>query len=151
MTFTYNDGGRAAAGYKGKASDCVARSLAIVTGRPYSEIYERLAAGNAAQRQTRGMKASRRGVHTASHGINTKRKWFSAYALELGLTWTPTMGIGTGCTVHARRDELPSGRLILRLSRHCVAMIDGVIHDTYDPTRGGTRCVYGYWQQEARS
>ena len=27
-------------------------------------------------------------------------------------------------------------------------MIDGVIHDTYDPTRGGTRCVYGYWKNE---
>ena len=27
-----NDGGRAAAGYKGKAGDCVVRSIAIVTG-----------------------------------------------------------------------------------------------------------------------
>ncbi len=24
-------------------------------------------------------------------------------------------------------------------------MIDGVVHDTYDCTRNGTRCVYGYW------
>jgi hypothetical protein len=24
-------------------------------------------------------------------------------------------------------------------------VIDGVIHDTFDPSRGGTRCVYGYW------
>ena len=29
-----NDGGRAAAGYKGKASDCVVRSIAIATGIP---------------------------------------------------------------------------------------------------------------------
>jgi hypothetical protein len=21
-----------------------------------------------------------------------------------------------------------------------------VIHDTYDPSRGGNRCVYGYWK-----
>jgi hypothetical protein len=24
-------------------------------------------------------------------------------------------------------------------------VIDGVLHDTHDCTRGGTRCVYGYW------
>jgi hypothetical protein len=24
--------------------------------------------------------------------------------------------------------------------------IDGVIHDTHDPSLRGTRCVYGYWQ-----
>jgi hypothetical protein len=30
-----NDGGRAAAGYKGKAGDCVVRSIAIVTNLPY--------------------------------------------------------------------------------------------------------------------
>ena len=33
-----NDGGRAAAGYKGKAGDCVVRSIAIVTGLPYQKI-----------------------------------------------------------------------------------------------------------------
>jgi hypothetical protein len=55
------------------------------------------------------------------------------------------MSIGQGCTVHLKADELPSGRLILSVSRHYVAMIDGVVHDTHDPSRGGTRCVYGYW------
>lgn len=38
------------------------------------------------------------------------------------------------------------GRIIVRLSRHISAVIDGVIHDTYDPSRDGTRCVYGYWK-----
>ena len=32
-----NDGGRAAAGFKGKAGDCVVRSIAIVTGYPLSK------------------------------------------------------------------------------------------------------------------
>jgi hypothetical protein len=40
---------------------------------------------------------------------------------------------------------LPNGRLIARCSRHLVAVIDGVIHDTHDSSRDGTRCVYGYW------
>jgi hypothetical protein len=27
-------------------------------------------------------------------------------------------------------------------------VIDGVVHDTHDPRRGGTRCVYGYYQKK---
>jgi hypothetical protein len=56
------------------------------------------------------------------------------------------MFIGQGCKVHLRADELPKGRLVVALSKHIVAVIDGVIHDTDDPSRGGTRCVYGYFQ-----
>ena len=37
-----NDGGRAAAGYKGQAGDCVVRSIAIATGMPYQKIYDDL-------------------------------------------------------------------------------------------------------------
>ena len=37
-----NDGGRAAAGYKGKAGDCVVRSIAIVTNLPYQKVYDDL-------------------------------------------------------------------------------------------------------------
>lgn len=25
------------------------------------------------------------------------------------------------------------------------AVVDGVLHDTFDCSRGGTRCVYGYY------
>jgi hypothetical protein len=83
------------------------------------------------------------------------------------------MQIGTGCRVHLDADELPKGVLIVAVSSHYTTMIDGVIHDTYDPrrapswmfepdrgqalklnqgrnhngvyTRVGGRCVYGYW------
>jgi hypothetical protein len=58
------------------------------------------------------------------------------------------MFIGQGCKVHVREDELPSGRLILQLSKHFTAVIDGKVHDTYDPSREGTRCVYGYFIKE---
>lgn len=40
MKFKFNDGGREAAGYKGKASDCVTRAIAIATGKPYQEVYD---------------------------------------------------------------------------------------------------------------
>jgi len=67
---------------------------------------------------------------------------------SLAARWFPTMGIGTGCRVHLRADELPEGRIIARLSRHLCAVIDGVPHDTHDPSRDGTRCVYGYFMWE---
>jgi len=142
MTFVYHDGGRAEARYKGKAGDCVCRAICIASGRPYKEVYDRLAEGNAKQRKS---KHTGKRSRSARNGIYTTRKWFKDYMKELGFTWTPTMTIGSGCTVHLRADELPSGRLVCSVSNHNVAVIDGVIHDTYDCSRKGSRCVYGYW------
>ena len=51
----------------------------------------------------------------------------------------------TGVYTHLVADELPAGWIICNVSKHFVAVLDGVIHDTYDPSRNGTRCVYGYW------
>jgi hypothetical protein len=146
MQYKYNDGGREAAGYKGKTGDCVARSIAIASGRPYQEVYDRLAQGNASERITkRSRPSSSDGVKTAAKGIHVRRKWFKDYMAELGFKWVSTMGIGTGCKVHLREGELPNGRLMVHVSNHCCAVIDGVLNDTYDGSRAGTRCVYGYW------
>ncbi len=59
------------------------------------------------------------------------------------------MSIGSGCQVHLRAKGLPTGRLIVQLSKHVAAVIDGVIHDTHNPSRRGTRCVYGYYSKQA--
>lgn len=143
--FIYNDGGRQEAGYKGHTGDCVARSIAIVTGLPYRQVYDRLASGNSTQRRGKRESKSKAGKQTASRGISTSRKWFNEYMKELKLVWVPTMQIGQGCKVHLRADELPVGRLIVSVSKHLTAVIDGVINDTYDCSREGTRCVYGYY------
>lgn len=129
MKFTMNDGGRADAGYRSSKHDCVARAIAITTGRPYDEIRQYLSSHS-----------------SDGPGINTRRKWFHQYMRDLGFAWHPTMGIGTGCRVHLREDELPSGKLVVMVSRHAVAVIDHVIHDVWNPARGGNRCVYGYWK-----
>jgi hypothetical protein len=55
------------------------------------------------------------------------------------------MKVGSGCQVHLRPDELPSGTLIVKVSKHLTTIIDGMIQDTHDPSRRGTRCVYGYY------
>ena len=144
ITFQFNDGGRNAAGYKGRAGDCVCRAIAIATGLPYQQVFDRLADGNVSQRKSKRSNKERQ--RTANSGIMTKRKWFKDYMLELGFTWHPTMSIGSCCKVHLKADELPSGRIVCNVSRHVVAVIDGVINDTYDCSRRGTRCVYGYWK-----
>lgn len=150
LPFVPDDGGRAAAGFRGSAGDCVARAIAITTGRPYREVYDRLAAGMGAQRRSkRQVRKGQRQAASAREGVSTSRAWFRAYMAELGFTWQPAMGIGTGCQVHLRAGEVPEGRCIAVVSRHYVALVGGVIRDTHDPSRGGARCVYGFWRLES--
>jgi len=143
--FNYNDGGRLKAGYKGQTGDCVCRAICIATGKPYQEVYDVLANGNATQRKGK-REGNKAGKLTASRGINTKRKWFADYMDSLGFVWTPTMLIGQGCKTHLKADELPKGKLIVNVSKHFTCVIDGIINDTYDCSREGTRCVYGYYK-----
>jgi hypothetical protein len=145
MRHQFNDGGRAAAGFK-PAGDCVTRAIAIVTGLPYMDVYNALSEGVRTERRS-PVKKRTRGT-SARDGVRTTRKWFSDYITGLGFRWVPTMAIGQGCKVHLREDELPKGRLIVNCSKHFTAVIDGTIHDTYNPDRGGTRCVYGYYVYE---
>lgn len=142
MKWVKDDGGRAAAGYKGQTGDCVCRAIAIATGMPYQEVYDLLNESAAMTRITKRQR--RRG--SARTGIY--KKTVRQVMADLGWTWTPTMQIGSGCTVHLRDGELPRGRLVVSVSKHEVAVIDGVIHDTSDPSRDGTRCVYGYYRQK---
>jgi len=140
VQFVYDDGGRAAAGFKGAAGDCAVRAAAIAAEIPYQEAYDlinRCSKNEKPSKRRRGKSSSRTGVHKVT---------FHKVMEELGWSWTPTMKIGSGCTVHVRKDELPPGRLILNLSRHYAAYIEGALHDTFDGSRKGKRCVYGYWR-----
>lgn len=132
-TWRYHDGGRFAAGFQGEAGDCVARSIAIAAELPYGLVYAALAERCHALGRPR----------SARNGV--PRKVYEPYLAELGFAWHPTMVIGQGCRVHLRAGELPCGRIIARLSRHLCAVVDGVVLDTFDPSREGTRCVYGYF------
>jgi hypothetical protein len=145
MKFQFNDGGRAAAGFKGSAGDCVTRAVAIASGRPYLTVYNELSELNANRRVTKRARSSA-GKRSARNGVPTKSKAFHDYMRALGFVWVSTMGIGTGCRVHLDPDELPLGRLVVRVSKHACAVIDGVVHDTFEDDRGGSRCVYGYWK-----
>ena len=141
-----NDGGRAAAGFIGGAGDCVVRSIAIATKLPYLKVYEDLRDANARYAQERNNKLSRMLKQRGSSPRNgNHRNVFHEYIIKQGFEWVPTMRVGAGCQVHLRPDELPRGTLIVKVSKHLTSVIDGVLHDTHDPSRRGSRCVYGYY------
>ena len=146
LGFQMNDGGRAEAGFKGGAGDCVVRSIAIAAGLPYMQVYEDLKAANAAYADSRNDKLARRlNVKGSSPRNGNHRNVFHGYILGHGFEWVATMKIGAGCRVHLRADELPTGTLIVKVSKHLTTIVNGVIQDTHNPSRAGTRCVYGYY------
>jgi Protein of unknown function (DUF2786) len=129
MRVVIDDGGRAQAGYKGPANDCVCRAVAIATERPYQEIYDRLMALMELEGPRR-----RSGVEEF-----VQHKLMEA----LGWTWVSTN------KAHLREDDLPSGRLVVSINQHSVAVVDGVIYDTHDCSLnewGNSPRVYGYYK-----
>lgn len=129
MRHVYDDGGRSAY-FSGTCGDCAVRAVAIATESDYKQVYDELFA-----------------ICGASPRNGVSREAIDAYMQRIGWHWHSTMRVGSGCTVHMKANELPSGRIVCRLSKHVAAVVDGVLHDTYDCTRGGTRCVYGYWHK----
>ena len=137
--YIYDDGGRAAAGFKGTTGDCVTRAIAIATGKPYKEVYDalnELAKRERTGKRKRKISSSRTGVYRSTYG---------KYLQTLG--W-----------VHLNAAELPSGTILVKVTHHLTTMIDGVIHDIYDPRRiapndategePSERCVYGYYHKK---
>jgi len=141
MEVIISDGGREDAGYTGKNSrDCVCRAISIATQQDYQSVYDSLNGFSKSERP--------RGNKKRSHSnAGVQKATIKRYMSSIGWTWTPTMKIGSGCKVHLRKEELPEGRLVVSVSKHLVAVIDGVIYDNHDPSRGGSRCVYGYWKK----
>ena len=146
MRFTRDDGGRAAAGFKGSAGDCVTRAIAIATGKPYREVYDALAARikEFAKGRSRRARHAAKGGATPRNGVH--REVYQAYLESLGWTWVPTMKVGQGCRTHLAAGDLPDGRIIVRVSKHICAVVDGVLRDTHNCARAGSRCVYGYFR-----
>lgn len=147
MRWIRDDGGRADAGFKGTANDCVCRAIAIATGKPYREVYDELNWLGKSERTGLKRTGNKWNGRRSSARTGVYKATIRRYMAALGWTWHPTMAIGQGTKVHLKDGEIPMGRLVVSVSRHSVAVIDGVIHDLGDPGRDGTRCVYGYWSK----
>ena len=99
LLFQYRDGGRSAAGYRGKVRDCATRAIAIATQSTYQDIYRALAEEAAAEQNALRRNHPRMGLRK-----NTVKRYLG----RIGWRWTATMRIGSGCKTHLRSGELPS-------------------------------------------
>ena len=127
MMLVYNDGGREAAGFRGKTGDCAVRAMAIALELPYADVYRELAQAN---KDSGRKKSVRRGV---------MKEVYSTVLSKYGWVWHSAPKFHGR---KARYDDLPSGRLIARMSKHFVAVIDGKLNDSWDSRH---KMVYGYW------
>lgn len=142
MRFVYDDGGRSKYFSASNVGDCVTRAIANATGKDYKEVYDAL--NSLARKERTGTR--KRKVSNSRSGV-FKYSYKKYIEEELGWVWVPCMQIGSGCKVHLSEDELPKGTIIINVSKHLTCMKDGVLYDTYDCSRGGDRCVYGYWRE----
>lgn len=142
IPFAYNDGGRSQAGYRGDTGDCFVRAAAIASGLTYQFIYDLVAEEASKER----VNTKRRKGRRSSPRTGVFRATADRVLSRLGFEKVSVMAIGSGCTTHLRSGEIPSaGRLIVNLSKHFAAVVDGTLMDTHDCSRNGTRCVYSYW------
>lgn len=153
-----DDGGRAAAGFKGKAGDCVTRAFTIArfgpqpSGEQYMSVYTRL--GTILKvwafegRVTAAKRPYREGRRSVTPRNGMPAAVSDAYGEELGWPkWTKPFG---PTVLHLVPGELPSGTLVCGVSRHLCAVIDGVLYDTHDAGVSrhggpGKRAVSSYW------
>ena len=133
MGFIYDDGGRSRY-FKGKTRDCVCRSISIVLGRDYKEVYDLL------------FKAT---GESPRNGVNTRSVKFKRLMESLGFSWVATSGIGWTEATHLVYGELPDGRLVCSMAGHYTAVVNNHVRDIIDPRTndfGDYKKVYGYWK-----
>jgi hypothetical protein len=128
MEFVWNDGGRAAAGYVGIAGDCVTRAVAIASGAAYRDVYKEL--GKLCEKSPRdGVATDAAARYLAERGWVRSAGWHGPFVVE----------------------DLPKGVLVVELadrdgrSGHFCTVIDGVVHDTWNPAEDDDYIVEGYW------
>jgi hypothetical protein len=152
--FVYDDGGRAAAGFKGETGDCACRAIAIATGKPYREVFDGLNGLCALLAVSRNGRPASSETGIPDHVIHL-------YLSPLGWQWTSTddhathpylssVGWNANSTKALRlhRWDLPTGRLVVSVRKHLVTVIDHVVHDNREHWRG-RRIVHGYWTLNA--
>ena len=116
--YMHDDGGRKAAGYRGTTGDCVLRALAIGTSGDYAQIRKDLMR-IAKELQVPGGVSVFNGTNALiPHHYLTARGWVAVDDRD----------------AYLRPADLPACPLIVHLSssHHYVAVVDGVVRDTWD-------------------
>lgn len=142
LEFVYSSGGRGKYYHTFKVGDCVTRAIANATGMDYKKVYNLVNSYAKKEHITK----KKQYISSARNGVS--RDTVYRLLLDMGWTWVPTMFIGKGCQVHLNRDELPESILIVSVSKHLTCVKNGKLYDSYDCSREGTRCVYGYYYKK---
>ena len=145
--WVYNDGGRSNY-FSGKhAGDCVTRAVAIASGIDYLKVYNVIARGNSKDPK----KNRHRGEKSARNGVRTRSKWFRKQMQDWGWVFKECK---TYENITLGSSKIPKGNIICWVDRHYVAVIDGVVNDTFNPdetkkirlrNKDGKLLVKGYW------
>lgn len=134
MEFIWNDGGRAACGFVGLTGDCVARSIAIGTSAVYRDVYAKLTDA--------ALKSPRTGVPVRIADEYLQALGWQKHTAE-NLAFVPT--------------SLPKGIVIAHVGRpnqsknHLCAVVDHVIHDTWNASDDEHYLLLSYWTPPASS
>jgi hypothetical protein len=154
VPWVYDDGGRRAAKVHvhGETWDSVTRAIAIAVGEEYLVVE---AALDDIRRTLlkEAVRRTRKAKFESPVRAGVDREVVDTYMREVSWRRVPLQELGQRRKMHLRYDELPeaalSGSAVLQVSsRHLVAARFGILHDTLDPCRGGTRLLYGYWADE---
>ena len=133
IDYRYDDGGRAAAGYRGKTGDCVVRAIAICAREVYRAVYVTMAghmkrngyaaSGNAYATRERNRKAPRRrGQLTAKRVQDQVLGAYGFRKISLPAGERPTF------TEAYHR----FGDCVVGTTKHVAAIVDGALRDTFD-------------------
>lgn len=142
MELIYSTGGREKYFKSNVVGDCVCRAIANATGMDYKQVYDLI--NSYAKKEHLSKRKKKKS--NARNGVTKDTIW--RILTDLGWKWIPTMLICSGCQVHLNEKELPDGTLIVSVSKHLTCVKNRKLYDTYDCSRGGTRCVYGYYIKE---
>ena len=150
MEFNYNRGGYTR-GSGLNRGDCVPRAITIATELPYQIVFDELQRRQTEWRiKSNSKKAYNKKPHRNKCYMGTYKEAYKPYLEELGWTWVPKMFIGQGFKTYLRKEDLPPGRLIVKVRKHLTAVVDGVVNDTWDCSQDGNKGVYGYYYKEEK-
>ena len=129
MAYQHNDGGKAGAGFKGNG-DCGIRAVAIALELPYNDSRKLLK--EYAKKGKQGNGQISRGIYKEDMDAALRsRDWIWRSAPKF-----------TGRK--ARYQDIPRGRVIVRMAKHYAVVIDGVLLDAWNSSE---KMVYGYWEK----
>ena len=135
MNFVYNDGGRSNYFKATGVGDCAVRAIAIAAELDYKKVYDDLKELNFGRSCRNG----------------TPKTVDSKYLKRLGWVKLKNIcGIGVGIRYHLNDYDLKPffkkyPRMVLQVSKHLTAIVNGELNDTYDCSRDGERAIYAIW------